>query len=85
VRQAQELNPRIPVLARMGYVPELEVLRTAGADAVFSGEGEVALAMTESILKTLAATPEQIDRERAHVHETLFAGPPRPAKLLPVK
>jgi CPA2 family monovalent cation:H+ antiporter-2 len=83
VRQARELNPRIRVLARTAYVRELEVLRAAGADAVFSGEGEVALAMTESILKTLGATAEQIDRERHRVRETLFAGPPRPAKPLP--
>jgi CPA2 family monovalent cation:H+ antiporter-2 len=85
VRQARELNPRIRVLARTAYVRELEVLRVAGADAVFSGEGEVALAMTESILKTLGATPEQIDRERHRVRETLFVTPARPEKPRPEK
>ena len=48
VRQARELNPRIRVLARTAYVKEIQELRSAGADAVFSGEGEVASAMTEA-------------------------------------
>ncbi|MBA3948466.1 MAG: hypothetical protein H0X44_00795 [Acidobacteria bacterium] len=41
--------------------------RQAGADRVFSGEAEVALAMTEAMLGRLGATAEQIDRERARV------------------
>ncbi|WP_414662963.1 cation:proton antiporter [Horticoccus sp. 23ND18S-11] len=72
VRQARALNPRIRVLARTAYVRELETLRAAGADEVFSGEGEVALAMTASVLRNLGATPEQIDRERQRVHTELF-------------
>jgi monovalent cation:H+ antiporter-2, CPA2 family len=39
---------------------------------VFSGEGEVALALTEAILHRLGATPDQIDRERERVHQELF-------------
>ena len=74
IRQVRELNPKIRVLARTAYLREQDVLRTAGADAVFSGEGEVALAMTESILHRLGATPEQIERERQRVHDTLFGG-----------
>jgi hypothetical protein len=54
-----------------GDLPTLRVLGWDGADRVFSGEGEVALAMTETILADLGATPEQIDRERARVHEEL--------------
>jgi monovalent cation:H+ antiporter-2, CPA2 family len=72
IRHARELNPKIRVLARTAYLRELDELRAAGADAVFSGEGEVALAMTESVLTGLGATPEQIDRERQRVHDTLF-------------
>ena len=78
VRQARALNARIRVLARTGYVRELADLRAAGADAVFSGEGEVALAMTESILKNLGATPEQVDRERDRVRNALFGAPVPP-------
>jgi CPA2 family monovalent cation:H+ antiporter-2 len=43
-------------------------MRRAGAETVFSGEGEVALALTEAILGGLGATRDQIDRERARVH-----------------
>lgn len=74
IRQVRQLNPKIRVLARTAYLREMDALRAAGADAVFSGEGEVALAMTESVLNTLGATPEQIDRERQRVHDTLFGG-----------
>jgi CPA2 family monovalent cation:H+ antiporter-2 len=72
IRHARSLNPKIRILARTSYLRELADLRSAGADAVFSGEGEVALAMTESVLSNLGATAEQIDRERTRVHETLF-------------
>jgi CPA2 family monovalent cation:H+ antiporter-2 len=44
---------------------------------VFSGEGEVALALTEAILRRLGATPEQIDRERDRVRLDLAGGHPR--------
>ena len=47
-------------------------LRTAGAERVFSGEGEVGLAMTEAVLQRLGATPDQIDRERARVRQELY-------------
>jgi len=47
-------------------------LKDAGANAVYSGEGEVALAFIEDILDSLGATPEQIDRERERAHRELF-------------
>lgn len=72
ILQARKLNPRIRVLARTAYVRELQELRAAGADGVFSGEGEVALAMTELILRNFGATSEHIDRERARVRSKLF-------------
>ena len=39
---------------------------------MFAGEAEVALAMTEAVLRRLGATPDQIDRERARVREELM-------------
>lgn len=71
IRMAKELNPGIRVLARAAFVKELPALQTAGAEAVFSGEGEVALAFTEEVLRELGATPEQIDRERERVRTDL--------------
>jgi CPA2 family monovalent cation:H+ antiporter-2 len=72
IRLARELNPRLQVLARTAYLRDLDSLKTAGADLVFSGEGEVALALTAAILHRLGATPEQMDRERERVHQELF-------------
>jgi len=75
IRTARSLNPRIRVLARALYLRDAGTLRAAGADSVYSGEGEVALAFIEDILATLGATPEQIDRERARAHRELFGVP----------
>jgi CPA2 family monovalent cation:H+ antiporter-2 len=72
IRLARELNRDIRVLARTAHLREARALRAAGAQDVFSGEGEVALALTEAILHRLGATPEQIDRERSRVHSELF-------------
>jgi monovalent cation:H+ antiporter-2, CPA2 family len=74
VRQAKELNPGVTILARSQYVRELPKLHRAGAEDVFSAEGEVALAFTARILERLGATGEQIDRERARVEATFRSG-----------
>ena len=70
---SRELNPSILILARTAYIRELVALKQAGANVVYSGEAEVALAFTETILSRLGATPEQIERERARVHDELRA------------
>jgi CPA2 family monovalent cation:H+ antiporter-2 len=71
IRTARELNPQVRVLARAAYLRDVGSLKDAGADRVYSGEGEVALAFIEDILDSLGATPEQIDRERARAHGEL--------------
>ena len=71
IRNAKELNPGLRVFARGAYLRDVGRLKTAGADFVFSGEGEVALAMTEAVLRRLGATADQIDRERQRVHGEL--------------
>ncbi len=58
-------------------------LRHFGADVVFSGEGEIALSMTEFLLRQLGATAEQIDRERDRVRSEFFGRPPEDDGLLP--
>jgi K+:H+ antiporter len=72
IRIARELNPGIQVLARAAYLRDLPELQKAGADRVFTGEGEVALGLIETILQRLGATAEQIDRERERAHRELF-------------
>ncbi len=75
IRIAREKNPKIGVLVRASYLREQQDLLDCGADQVYTGEGEVALAMTEAVLVRLGATPEQIDRERERVREELFGTP----------
>jgi CPA2 family monovalent cation:H+ antiporter-2 len=72
IRAARDVNPNIRVLARASYLRDLPSLKRAGADTVFTGEGEVALAFVEEMLERLGATPEQIDRERDRAHDELF-------------
>ncbi len=72
IRVAREANPDIRVLARASYLREIPALRRAGADAVFTGEGEVALTMTEFLLRGLGASGEQIERQRDRIREELF-------------
>ena len=63
-------NPKITMI--QFKAAQAAIMRQAGVDEVFSGEGEVALAMTEYILSILGATPEQMDREHQRVrHEVL--------------
>ena len=78
IRLARELNPDLRVLARTAYVREMAPLRKGGVQAVFSGEGEVALALTEALLRVLGATPEQIDNERDRVRAELIDQPDPP-------
>jgi monovalent cation:H+ antiporter-2, CPA2 family len=71
IRLARELNPHLRVLARASYLRDADALKDAGANSVYSGEREIALAFVEDILIDLGATPDQIDRERARAHEEL--------------
>jgi len=71
---ARELNPKLVIFARSSYLSGLPELRKAGADIVFSSEGEIALAMTEFLLRQLGATSEQVDRERARIRSEFFSG-----------
>jgi CPA2 family monovalent cation:H+ antiporter-2 len=72
IRHAKELNPGIHVLARALYLRDVPSIRRAGADGVVSAETEVALALTETILHRLGATPDQIDHERKRVRSELL-------------
>ncbi|HEX6164629.1 MAG TPA: cation:proton antiporter [Vicinamibacterales bacterium] len=72
IRSAREANPGVRVLARAMYLRDLPDIRRAGADTVFAGEGEVALAFVEDLMSRLGATAEQIERERARAHAELF-------------
>lgn len=84
IRIAREHNPNLRVLARAGYLKEIPALRRAGADVVFSGEGEVALTMTEFLLRHLGATDDQIERQSQRIRDELFGTPLTMELLLPL-
>lgn len=75
IRQAREINHDIHVVARADYLRQTASLRHAGANEVFSGEAEVALAMTASILRELGATPDQLDEEMERIRHGLHGAP----------
>ena len=59
------LNPSISIMAYTTYTRNAQALRRSGAESVFSGEEEVALSMTGTLLRGLGATEEQVARECA--------------------
>jgi CPA2 family monovalent cation:H+ antiporter-2 len=72
IQLARGINPKLHTFVRSAYLRDVPPLKRAGAEQVFAGEGEVALAMTEAVLRRLGATPDQIDRERDRVRAELF-------------
>jgi CPA2 family monovalent cation:H+ antiporter-2 len=67
IRIARELNPDAHIAVRTNYLREREPLYNAGADEVFSGEGEVALALADSIARRLGASEEQLEETRRRI------------------
>ena len=74
IQTAKEINSKIRVLYRSNYLRDVPRMKRSGADAVFSGEGEIALAMSAFLMRDLGSTDEQIDQERQRVREDLFNG-----------
>jgi CPA2 family monovalent cation:H+ antiporter-2 len=72
IRIARELNPDIRILARANYLTETPLLDRAGAHRIVTAEGEVALTMTEFVLRSLGANFDHITRERERVRKELF-------------
>lgn len=72
IRVAREMNPNLRVLVRCAFLSQAAGMRKAGADEVFSGEAEVAMAMIDFIVRDLGGTPEQMDAERQRVRRDLY-------------
>lgn len=72
IRTARTVNPDIRVLVRSAFVSQARSMRRAGADEVFSGEAEVAMAMIESLLYDLGSTPNEVNDERNRVRRDLY-------------
>jgi CPA2 family monovalent cation:H+ antiporter-2 len=72
IRLAREVNPQIRVFARATFVREIDSLREAGADAVFTAESEVAFSLVESVLRHYGAGADRLDRARHRLRAELF-------------
>lgn len=66
---ARGINPQISIMAYTTYIRSAQALRRDGAELVFSGEEEVALSMSASVLRAFGAPEEQIARERQAARE----------------
>ena len=75
IRAARDRNPAIHVVARAEFVAQTEALRAAGADEVFSSEGEVALAMADTILRRLGVTRQELIEARDFIRAELSQSP----------
>ena len=71
VEVARSVNPDMRILVHTTYLSVAETLKAEGASAVFSGEREVAVAMTEYLMRDFGATDEQIDKERRKLRESM--------------
>ena len=72
---AHSLNKEIEVMAYTIYKNQAQELRRAG-NYVFSGEEEVALSMSTTLLRQMGATDEQVTRERVATRRRLAGLPP---------
>lgn len=61
---ARGINPHIRIWAHTAYLSQARALRAQGVQDAFSGEGEVALALSAALLRDLGAAPAFIDAER---------------------
>lgn len=77
---ARSLNPGISVMAYTTYIRNARLLRSQGAETVFSGEEEVALSMASFTLRSLGATEEQVSRE-CDEHRKRLAGEEAPQAI----
>ena len=73
---ARGINPAISVMAYTTYIRNARLLRSQGAETVFSGEEEVALSMASHTLRSLGATEEQVSREREETQRRLASEHP---------
>ena len=68
---ALAVNPQVRILAHTAFVSEAQPLREQGAAAVFCGEREVALAMSEYLLRSVGAPEAYVQSELERVREKL--------------
>ena len=75
IRTARALNGELRVLVRCKFLSQAVGMRQAGAQGIFSGEAEVAMAMTEYILRERGVAPDRLEGERDRLRHELYGIP----------
>ncbi len=73
VRLARARRPTLRVMVRCSHLREVEGLRALGAEVVVSGEGEIAITLTEAVLDAQGADPETVAKTREDIRAALQA------------
>ena len=72
IQAARDANPKVHIVARTVRLETKKALLDAGADRVFSAEGEMALSITECLLQSLGATQDQLEANRDSIREKVL-------------
>ena len=73
VQAARDANPKVYIVARTVRLETKKSLLDAGANRVFSAEGEMALSITECLLQTLGATQDQLEANRDSIRKKVLS------------
>jgi CPA2 family monovalent cation:H+ antiporter-2 len=73
IRSARDANPKVHIVARTVRLETKKSLLDAGADRVFSAEGEMALSITECLLQSLGATQDQLAANRDSIRKKVLS------------
>jgi CPA2 family monovalent cation:H+ antiporter-2 len=73
IQAARDANPKVHIVARTVRLETKKALLDAGADRVFSAEGEMALSITECLLQFLGATQDQLEANRDSIREKVLS------------
>jgi CPA2 family monovalent cation:H+ antiporter-2 len=73
IRAVRDTNPKVYIVARTVRLETKKSLLDAGANRVFSAEGEMALSITECLLQSLGATHDQLEANRDLIRKKVLS------------
>ena len=73
IQAVRETNPKVYIVARTVRLETKKSLLDAGANRVFSAEGEMALSITECLLQSLGATQDQLEANRDSIRKKVLS------------
>ena len=73
IQAVRDTNPKVYIVARTVRLETKKSLLDAGANRVFSAEGEMALSITECLLQSLGATRDQLEANRDLIRKKVLS------------